>query len=307
MRKLLVLFFCFYSLSLSKLCGQHDPLVNNYGLNQHYFNPAYTGLNNVLQVNALTRQQWAGIEGAPTTHFLSAHTNFAGTRNGLGLTVLNDRLGINNNVEVSVSYSHQIEFGLSGLSFGLQGSFVNYNYDYTSLTLETGNDLFFSDGVEEQFSKPNFGFGLFYSAPTYYAGLSIPKVLNLSTQDLLTGGLESERFRRHYYFTAGYIFDRMPDIIIKPHFLIRIVNGVPVSYDLNGSVLLREVLWLNLLIRDFNTLGISTQIKFKNFHAGYSFELPLNSLLSESFGTHEITFGIEFAAFRNQATRNRYY
>ena len=155
----LLFLFC-WTLSF-KISGQNDPLYNQYQMNQLLINPAYAGVNDRMTATWISRVQWAGVTGAPVTNSASIHSALNWLNMGLGLAVVNDRLGINNNNEVNVMYSYRLDFGATKLQFGLQGGLVNFNYDYSKLNLEYLDDPNLQM-QQQKFTKPNIGSGIFY-------------------------------------------------------------------------------------------------------------------------------------------------
>ncbi|SMG53429.1 type IX secretion system membrane protein, PorP/SprF family, partial [Marivirga sericea] len=103
--KLLLLYSTILPFSLQ---AQLDPLYNQYFFNQAMINPAYTGVNDVFNATAISRLQWAGIEGAPTTNTLNVTTSAFNNKVGLGGTLIYDTYGINSNTEFNLAYSYKI-------------------------------------------------------------------------------------------------------------------------------------------------------------------------------------------------------
>ncbi len=55
--------------------AQQLPQFTQYMYNTISINPAYAGSREIMVINVLNRNQWAGINGAPITQTLSAHTS----------------------------------------------------------------------------------------------------------------------------------------------------------------------------------------------------------------------------------------
>ena len=56
------------------LSAQQDPQFTQYMFNMLALNPAYAGSSDRVSIKALTRHQWVGFEGAPTTQTLTVHS-----------------------------------------------------------------------------------------------------------------------------------------------------------------------------------------------------------------------------------------
>jgi type IX secretion system PorP/SprF family membrane protein len=302
-KKNLVVFLVLFA-SLSKGIAQNDPLYNQYQFNQLLINPAYAGVNDRMTATWITRLQWLGVDGAPVSNSASVHTTINATNMGLGMMILNDRLGINNNNEINVMYSYRLNFGSTKLQFGLQGGLVNFNYDYSRLTLEYLDDPNLQ-AQQSNFTKPNIGTGLFYYGSNFFIGASIPRLIDVKVHDGLVG---SVRYRRSEYFSAGYVLRISEQFKLKPSILLKTTEGAPYSLDLNLNALLAEVLWVGFTLRNSNALALNTQLQINNrFRFGYTYEYPFKPLNFGNYGTHELMLAIDFTPFRNQLTTRRYF
>lgn len=301
MRKLLIILL----LLPASLFAQQDPLYNQYIFNQHMINPAYTGIHNMLNASVISRKQWLGFEGSPFTNTLSIHTSLVSNKVGLGLLVINDRLGVNNNTEIHLTYSYKIDLGGSRrLSFGLQSGLINYRYDYSDLTFEFVDDPNFLP-INENFTEPNFGAGVMFMSDYYFAGISVPRILNIEVND---GVISSTRYKKHYYLSGGALITLNQTLKLKPSVLVKLVEDNPLSVDLNGSLLIREFIWAGVSLRNFNTAGINGQIELNDqLRFAYTFEFPTNQLTVSNFGTHEVMLSFDIAPFNRQLIRRRYF
>ena len=73
------------------MVAQQDPLYSQYQFNALVVNPAYAGSRGMMSMMALSRRQWVGFEGAPSTQTFSLHTPFAYRNVSLGLSVVHDQ------------------------------------------------------------------------------------------------------------------------------------------------------------------------------------------------------------------------
>ena len=284
--------------------AQQDPLYSQYMFNQSPINPAYTGVNDVLNVSLFSRNQWVGLEGAPTTNTINASASIINNKVSLGFLIARDTYGVNKNTEYQMMYAYEIDLlNERSISFGLQTGYTSYRYDYNLLDLEQDDPSL--SMVDTQFGKVNFGTGVFFKTRQLYVGLSVPRLLNTEIPSL-TGS--TTLHKRHYYVSFGFVFDQLIALKFKPSALIKIVQDQPVSIDLNASVLLLESLWVGLTLRNFNALGVNAQFEINDmFRLGYSFEYPVNSVGNNTFGTHEIMFMVDLEVFNRNAIGRRYF
>lgn len=286
--------------------SQQDPLYNLYYYNQVMINPAYAGLYKDVTLNLISRKQWIGIEGSPLTNFFSV-TSSIGPRFGFGAMVVDDRLGVNTNQEGQLAFSFKvIDDEGTTLSLGVQGGLVNYRYDFSKLNLEYLDDEDLNTG-QSQFSRANYGAGLFFRTDKFYLGLSVPRILSTDLQD---GMNTSTRYLRHYYVSGGFLINNTFNSLVrlKPSFLWRMVPDGQQALDINLHALILETIWAGITVRNFNAYGINGQFQVsQRLRIAYSFELPTNSLLSQNFGTHEISLLLAFSPLGSQQKVFRYF
>jgi type IX secretion system PorP/SprF family membrane protein len=154
---------------------------------------------------------------------------------------------------------------------------------------------------------PNFGFGLFWHAPRYYVGLSAPKLLTNEIQSL-EAAIITAKEARHYFLMAGHVFDVSDDIKAKPSFMLRAVEGAPLSLDVNANFLLRERIWFGAMVRVGNAFGVMAQYQInEQLRAGYAFDLTTTQMSAYNAGTHEVMIGYDLRFSRGRTISPRYF
>ena len=261
--------------------AQQLPQFTQYMFNTISVNPAYAGSRETLNVTALHRNQWAGIDGNPVTSTFSMHMPTGNERVGLGLSYISDQLGDESTNYVYGDFSYTIPVSYNArLSFGLKAGFTNYQLDSPD-----PNDPFFNENFNSW--NPNFGAGLYLSSERWYMGISSPRIL---TTDLNQGEFEALE-RNTYYGIAGYVFDLSADIKFRPTVLAKITNGAPASYDLTSSVLLYDKFWLGATVRLNDTANLGAYMDYQvsnNIRVGYAYDVPTSIIRPYSGGTHEV-------------------
>ena len=295
-------------LSLAMLTGpmaraQQDPMYSQYMFNTLAFNPAYAGSADVFTAMALSRHQWVGFAGAPSTQTLALHSPLPGQTLSLGGTLVHDVTGPAKQSSVFADAAYRIRTGPdTRLAFGLKAGINFFQADIASLsTVE-------SDPVNANISGkvlPNVGFGVFWHSPTYYVGLSAPKLLeNTIGTD---GGVVTNREFRHYFLMGGYVMDVNRDLKFKPSVLMRVVQGAPLSLDINANFLLRDKVWFGGMYRVGNGLGFMAQYRFnEQLRAGYAFDLTTR-IAAYNAGTHEIMVSYDLRFTQGRTISPRYF
>lgn len=286
--------------------GQQDPLFSQYMFNTLAFNPAYAGSADVMTMLALSRHQWVGFEGAPSTQTFVAHSPLKNQNMALGFTAINDKAGPVHQTSILADYAYRIRVNdESQLAFGLKGGFNIYQADIASLSTVEVDPA--NVNIEGKL-LPNFGFGLFWHSERYYAGLSVPKLLENDISAGNSSPLVTASEVRHFFLMGGYVFDIDRDIKFKPSFLLRQVAGAPLSLDINANFLLRERIWLGAMYRFGNAFGLLAQYQVNDqFRIGYAFDLTTTALGAYNAGTHEIMLNYDLRFARGKTVSPRYF
>ncbi|NNK12067.1 MAG: type IX secretion system membrane protein PorP/SprF [Flavobacteriaceae bacterium] len=275
-----IIFIIIFTLS-SLMNAQQLPQFTQYMFNTISVNPAYAGSRETLNITALHRNQWVGIDGNPRTSTFSMHAPLRNDRVGLGLSYISDRLGFESTNYIYSDFSYTVPVSKSAkLSFGLKAGFTNYQ-----LETPDGNDAFFASNFNQW--SPNFGAGVYLSTNRWYVGISSPRML---TTDLNEGEFEALE-RPSYYSIAGLVLDLSPAVKFRPSVLSKITNGAPTSMDVSAHFLFYDKLWLGASYRFNNADGFGALLDFqisKDFRIGYAYDMPTGEIRPYSTGTHEI-------------------
>lgn len=262
--------------------AQQLPQFTQYMYNTISVNPAYAGSRGTLNMTALHRNQWAGIDSNPKTSTLSIHTPMRDDRVGLGLSYINDKLGDEQTNYVYGDFSYTVPMTEKAkLSFGLKAGFTNY-----SLRPRDPSDPFFNNTSFTKWS-PNIGAGAYYSSNTWYVGLSTPRILNTDLNDGEFEALE----RNSYYAIGGLVFDLSENTKFKPTMIAKFTNGAPATYDVTANFLFSEKFWIGASYRFNDASNFGALIDYqlsKDFRLGYAYDLPTGDFRPYSSGTHEV-------------------
>ncbi len=276
--------------------AQVDPLYAQYLNNPLLINPAYSGLNNNFNAAVTYRKQWAGFDGSPTTFNANAHSSFNDNKMGLGLIILNDKVGSNANTEVQATYAYKLDLNNKYFSFGLQAGMINFKSNNGELNPYDPQDPAFTGSYN--FTKPSFGAGAILHSDKYFIGLSVPRMLK-STGSI--GDLETQLYSQHYYLMGAYNIFINEHIRVKPAVLLRGVKGAKPSADLNFSANIDEKITAGVFTRNLNTYGLLAQLKLANgLRFGYIFEVPSNKSVGTHFTSHELMVGLNLSVFSFQ-------
>jgi type IX secretion system PorP/SprF family membrane protein len=255
--------------------AQQDPMYTHYMYNTLVVNPAYAGSRDALTITALHRSQWVGFKGAPTIQTITAHTPLRNEHIGLGLSVVNDKIGPSNNTAIFGYYAFIMELNeKSKLALGLSAGLNIYQANLNTLLLDQQADPSFLTNIKNHIT-PNFGFGAYYSRERFYAGISVPNLLQNSNSEInqYGGNLTIEKEQRHYFFIAGALIPLSDNVSFKPTTFVKITKAAPVEADLTASFILIKRLLIGAMYRTGDALGALAGFDFtEQFHIGYSYD-----------------------------------
>lgn len=286
LRKYLLLFTVLFMLAETSY-SQQKPVLSQYMFSGLLINPAYAGRHEYSSFSAMYRDQWVNVPGAPKLTTITGQTGFKDRKIGAGLMISEDKIGVHNNLSVYGSYSYFIKFRNGAkFSMGLQGGIDILRSDWSKLTILDQNDPAFNGSEINYF--PNFGTGVFYFTDDFYIGFSVPYILtgrNTKSEDYF----RDVRHSRNYYLTGGKVFDVGLKLKIKPSFLLRIEDNMPLAIDLNANFYYDEIIDIGFSYRQgdaiIGILGLQLN-KFLKF--SYAYDYITSSLTTYTKGSHEL-------------------
>lgn len=276
--------------------AQHASTYSQFMFNGLLLNPAYAGTHDALNLTALYRKQWLGMEGTPTTMNFSAHLPLKKRKAGLGLILMNDHFGVSDQTRASFMYSYRIRTGRRGqLSFGLLGGIGVYQNNWGQIKTTQSSDPSFAVNTERKIA-PHAGFGIYYYSPKFYLGISAPSVPVLSFHNYQT-----------VLFNTGCVLDVSENFKIKPAVLVKYILHSPI--DLNGSTTFywKDAIGIGLGYSTHKTGFAYADIKVNyQFRVGYAYDYSFLSLRNYSSGSHEIMLRYLFQ-YKIQVPSIRYF
>ncbi|WP_427872174.1 PorP/SprF family type IX secretion system membrane protein [Flavobacterium sp. MMS24-S5] len=302
--KKLILVFMFFSIVSN---AQQDAQYTQYMYNTIEVNPAYAGSRGALSVFGLYRTQWIGLDGAPETSTFSVNTPLNNTDLGLGVSLVNDKIGptVENTLSADLSYTIPTS-DTWNLSFGIKGTANLFNIDINKLSYEDQDDPQFQN-LKNKFS-PNVGAGLYFHSDRAYVGLSVPNFIETNRYDSDDVAIFKEKI--NYYLIAGYVFnlDRLEYIKFKPALMTKMVEGAPLQVDVSGNFMFNDKFVLGLAYRW--SASVSAMAGFqvtKGMYIGYGYDHETTRLRKYNSGSHEIFLRFEFFNNYNKMISPRFF
>lgn len=312
MKRYIVLFLL--SVIVAGLYAQFDPQIGQYMSMPTAYNPAAAGEGDLMKVSGLHRMQFTGITNAPMTTYFSFYSPFiiGKTRHGAGIRFMNDRYGLFTNQTLHVQYAYRQKLGKGYLSAGVDVGFVSVGFKGDSVNL---NDLeesnYHVSSDQDKYipsgSESGMGFdmavGVYYTCDKWYAGISYS---HLTQPRVDWTDYASVKLRGTLYVSGGYNWKlKKKEWILKPSAMLMSDFA---SWDLNINLMTeyKERYRWGLGYRVGGSVAVLLGIDIiSGLQLGYTYELPTNKLLLESFGSHEVYLAYGFNILKPKRT-NKY-
>ena len=276
--------------------AQQEPQYTQYMYNPTLVNPAYAGSKGHATVYGMYRSQWVGLDGAPETINFSMNKPINASNLGYGISVVNDRIGLNDETQLAVDLSYTIFFTNDyRLAFGIKTSANLLNIDYTKLKVYNPGEVVLQNNISNRFS-PNIGAGLYFYNKKGYLGASVPMLLDTKKYDDIANSNIDQRY--HMYVMGGKVFDLGLNTKFKPAFISKIVSGSPVQLDLSANFLFNEKFTLGAAYRWSASVSAMAGFNVSNkLFIGYGYDRETTKLADFNSGSHEIF--LQFELFGN--------
>lgn len=282
-------FFIITLLIVSNSDAQQDQTFSQFMFVRSLYNPGNTGTNNAICATGIMKQQWVGLEGAPTVFGVVVESPVKFLKGGLGASIISDKAGSFNTTTLKLNYSYHKKIGELQFAAGLGLGFANKKIDFSYFN--QSDDPLLTSTEEES--------GMIFDID---AGAVLQKeekwLVGVSSQHLNQGSMEiaggRSKLARTFYLTGEYIlgFRRMPNLHFKPTMLL--------GYTLNSPLLINagvigdynNVFWGGVMYKHQEGIALMAGVNIKNIKVGYAYDINTNAL--KNGGSHEIRLGYCF-------------
>ncbi|MDO1502452.1 type IX secretion system membrane protein PorP/SprF [Winogradskyella maritima] len=313
-------------ISLTGFSQEGLPVYSDYLTDNYYLiHPSMAGVANCAKVRLTARQQWFGVDDAPSLQTLSIHSRIGESQSAVGVNLYNDKNGYHSNTGGYVTYAHHLMFSrnevdLNMLSFGLSAGFIQYKLDETDFLAPGEFDQLIA-GIEQSATNFNIDVGFSYHFLDFYAHVTAKNILPNEGINFNAQGFEFDNLRT-YLASLGNVFHRPgSEWSYEPSIMYMYRDATEEStIDINAKVY-REMdfgkLWGGLSyrrsldgaeFRDGN--GVSSQklqyftpfigVDYKQFVFAYTYSYQANTVNFNTGGFHQITLGYNFNCRREK-------
>ncbi len=284
--------------------AQQLPIYNQFVLNPFLINPAATGVDKYYKATVSVRNQWIGIEGAPTSIFLAGSAPMGDPDKrfyGLGGSIMHDQIGnfqrtsVNANIAAHLLINKKIR-----LSFGASGGASSMGYNVSKAKANPNDPAL--QAIPNQFIW-QADVGLWAESDIFFVGASINQFANQVYMP------NTNEIPLYYTVMAGVKIKSkdLENMAFVPALLYR--AGASQQVDLNGTFRYTHLdsrlsFWAGGTYRLNGSFAFMAGGEVSGMVLSYCFESANNSLArigAWAVSTHEVTLGFRI---KKQTRRN---
>ncbi len=325
MKKLLLVLTCMVFANLA--IAQQKPYYTQYILNNYIINPAFAGIENYTDIKFSYRNQWADLEGAPVTSYLTINKPFSkeqvpstvttmqtpeenpylndndlssvAAHHGGGITFITDKTGYISRTTFGFTYAyHKPVSSQFIVAAGITGGFSNVNLDRTKIvwgSLDPNDPAIGYNSGDLRKVIPEISAGLVLYNSNFFIGASalnvVPGKVNFVKNDIY-----GDFFQPHVFVQTGYKFFLNDDFFVVPSATLQFINPLPMFVHLNAKMNYKNLAWVGAGYRlkdNLSGLAVMSGVNLGNtVNVSYAYNSTVNARLKTYVGnTHEIVVG----------------
>lgn len=235
-------------------------------------------------VNIMVRNQWLGIDGAPTLFIFNGSVPLKDIGASYGIIATHSEFGVEQTTEFNGFFAKSVQLSKNlNLGVSINAGFRYYTTAYAELD---PNDPAIQNDAKD--FRPNAGIGLMLYSSNYYVGLSVPNLTVRKPNN--TSLLDNNNFRNNYYLAAGYNTDLDEDFKLKTATLLYYSRGIPFTADVSTKICIKETLGIGVNYRTTHEVATLLSMDMDMFRIGYSYQFGISPANIGQFSnaTHQI-------------------
>ena len=297
--------------------AQTDTQFTQYWAVPSYYNPAATGRTDFIDIHAIGRLQWVGIDNAPTsfTGLADMPFKFMDKRFGTGVVIHQESAGLYNTLSVGVQLAYKKEKIFNGeLSIGAQIGMFNETFKGSKVILP-GDDEY-HEGTDEAIptnditgTAIDFNLGFFYTHKWFWLGasamhVSSPKI-SLSEESSMEQSYEFIAERTFYLMGGSNIPIKNTLLELQPSFMVK-TDTKFFTGEFTARARYRKFLTGGIAYRWKDAVSLMVGAELKNFTIGYSYDYPVSDISKASNGSHEVFIGYKVKLDLREKNKNKH-
>ena len=312
------LFFSLFLLSSYLISAQETlPIYSDYlSDNVYLLHPAAAGIGNTGKIRLTARQQWFGVDNAPSLQTLSFHAKAgADSKAAYGVILFNDKNGFHSQKGIQGTYGYHIDMGshsnFNQLSFALSLNLLQNEVDQRRFASLQDDALISRTIQSDIFYGADFGMSYHYGGLSSYI-----TVKNLFSSAKNHESLGSENINlRNYIIGAGYFFGDEKVLQFEPSFLFQYKEETgEKTADINLKVyktISNTQFWAAVSYRssfDGSIYGEAQYISpiigvnYKDYMISYTYTSQTGDVVFSNGSFHQISLGMNVFKTKRRAT-----
>lgn len=298
MKKKLLVWLFFVATTINGI-AQQNMQFSLYTLNLNTINPASTGINEMIHISGVHRQQWLNIKRAPQITYMNIELPFSieNSKHGAGIGFLNQGIGLFTNQSIVLKYAYHKKINeKTSLSGGLNIQFNSIGFNVKDATTGTSdfhspNDPAIPTGSEISDLKTDIGVGAMVKNETYLLGVALQNIVSptyqLSNTEYNTP-MNINLVGIYNIKTISSLYLIQPSVLVKTDFATW-------QCELGSTIQYKEKYWGGLGYRFQDAFIFQVGMQLANgLTIGYAFDLPISSMIYTSVGSHELSLSYSF-------------
>ena len=296
-----ILLLVFVVMAAGLVRAQQMPMFTNYAESYAVINPGYYGMSEGVNAKGIYRNQWTGFKDdvtgevvSPITFLVSADLPIKVLGGGVGLSLLKDQLGFENNVGVSLGYSYHFDLGPGTLGVGAAFNFDNRTVDFGKAKPLNDNDPVIPT-KEQSDMLIDFNFGLYYLVPeTFYVSLSTTSLLEAKGKALEGKSSSSASFvgDRTFYLAAGYEYQFFnPKFMLNPSMMV-LSDIASTQFNVGARLWYNNKVSFGVNYRYQESVDLLVGFVIKGLQINYAYDI--NTMGLKLPGSHEVSISYNF-------------
>ena len=285
-------------LTVGSLYSQQVVMFSHYFYKPMTYNPAFTGVNDNMNIMLVNHTQWTGFKGGPQYNVLTFDGNFINKNTGLGLSVISDKKGVNSRVGGDLFYSYKLQFKENiYIRLGLCLGIINQSIDYSKATIENPNDPYLFTNRQ---NKTTFdaNAGMAFILKNFELGFSVPQLSNQKINYISSNDSKISYTQRMHYISSlkyRFILPKKKELSLTPQLLSRYLPNTPLQYDATINFDWQNKFWIGSTYKSNYAIGVNLGvILIKKLSIGYTYDYITGNLNRYGGLSHEIMIHYTF-------------
>ncbi len=290
------------TLFITQLGFAQYPSFTLYPVNPLLINPAFTGVHGQSEISLNHRQQWLGIENAPSVSTFQFDRAFT-PQISLGLQARQVSRGALNTSLGNILFAYKVLLGQkTSLNFGLAGGLVSYGINsrshYNPADPAVQNLL--QGGINS-----DLRFGTNYHFKGLNLGVTFTEMLRNRASEAFLSDQGNVQFYENYIVNFDYKIHlkRLP-LAIQPFAIY--YHDKDLSSYVEGGTLIHydDLLYLGGSYRQGYGAGVVAGVSVKDFQLSYGYEIASAMVNRVGQGSHEIQLSFKFGQVKEHKKAN---